>query len=48
MEKEYAEILKENFDKVAKYMKEKYPNAIKLSHARDIECDSPYHVYYTS
>lgn len=48
MEKEYAEILKENFDKVAKYIKEKYPNAIKLSHDRDIKCDSPHHVYYTS
>lgn len=48
MEKEYAEILKENFDKVAKYIKEKYPNAIKLSYDRDIKCDSPHHVYYTS
>lgn len=48
MEKGYAEILKDNFDKVAKYIKEKYPNAIKLSYDRDIECDSPHHVYYTS
>ena len=48
MEKEYAEILKENFDKVAKYIKEKYPNAIKLSYDRDIKCDSPHHVYHTS
>ena len=48
MEKEYAEILKENFDKIAEYIKQKYPNAIKLSYDRDIECDSPHHVYYTS
>lgn len=48
MEKEYAEILKENFDKIAEYIKQKYPNAIKLSHDRDIKCDSPHHVYYTS
>lgn len=48
MEKEYAEILKDNFDKIAEYIKQNYPHAIKLSHDKNIKCDAPHHVYYTS
>ena len=48
MEQEYTEVLKENFDKIAEYIKEKYPHAIELSYDNDIKCDSPHHVYYTS
>ena len=48
MEKEYAETLKENFDKIAEYIKQNYPHAIKLSYDKNIKCDSPHHVYYTS
>lgn len=48
MEKDYVKILKDNFDKIAEYIKQKYPNAIKLSNDRDIKCGSPHHVYYTS
>lgn len=46
--KEYSEILKKNFDKIAEYIIQKYPHAIKLSYDNDIKCASPHHVYYTS
>ncbi|MBQ3679808.1 MAG: hypothetical protein IJP79_07290 [Paludibacteraceae bacterium] len=46
--KDYNEILKDNFAKVAEYIKQKYPHAIERSYESDIKCDSPHHVYYTS
>ena len=48
MKKDYNKILKENFNKIAKWIKETFPHAIEQSFKRDIECNSKHHTYHSS